>query len=95
MKNEEKLVRKLVELGDPVAFFGIARILKVPLHDDSKVCPNGKPPLRQTDDLFCDIIDFYAAAPSKRQREILKVLDEALKEKKKDGRNSKDPETEN
>ena len=82
MKREEKFLRLLVSLNEPVMTFGVAKILGVKLVDTQKVAADGKAPIRDAADIIDDIITNFALAPSKRQRELIQIVGDAIKEKK-------------
>lgn len=70
MNLNEKFGEELLRIKRPEIFLGVARILKVQLLNDAN-----EP--RDFSELFVDVIDFYAASPRKRKRELLKILREA------------------
>ncbi len=85
MKTAKHFIDLLIKLNDPVMFMGICKVLGVQIYDARKVGSDGKPPMRSTEDLICDVIDHFAFAPSKRQHEIIKILKEAIKEQNNGG----------
>ena len=94
MRKEEKFLRLLIELDDPTMAIGVAKILGVKLVDTQKVAADGKAPVRDAYDIVDDIITNFALAPSKRQRELMKIVGDAIKEKS-NGSGTEDSENQN
>ena len=91
MRKEEKFLKLLVSLNEPAMTIGVAKILGVKLVDTQKVAADGKAPVRDAADIIDDIITNFALAPSKRQRELIKIVGDAIKEKS-NGSGTKDSE---
>lgn len=73
---EQRFMTELSRIQTPEEFLGIARLLKVKLvevGEDEKVVA------RDFSDIFADVMDSYAAAPSKRKKELLSILKAANK----------------
>lgn len=73
---EQRFMTELSRIQTPEEFLGIARLLKVKLvevGDEEKVI------VRDFSDIFSDVMDSYAAAPSKRKKELLSILRAANK----------------
>jgi len=71
-RHEKKFVYEVGKIKDPVVFFGIAQILKVPCFID-------KDNPREFGEVLNDIFDAYFAADPKKQKELLKILKDANK----------------
>lgn len=72
MTLNEKFIQKVIKL-DPISFIGIAKILKVQLINKTEedLIP------RDFTEVFDDVMKNFDAAPRKRKREILKLVEDA------------------
>lgn len=67
----KRFIRLLGDIKEPEIFLGICRILKVKIME-------GENP-RPFEDLLADVIDAFAAAPRQRRKELLKIVEAAVK----------------
>ena len=90
--NKEMSSKFLEEIGkiqEPPIFLGVARLLKVKLVEEDKL--NEKVGVRARDfsDILADVMEKYAAAPKKRQKELYTILRQANKGGAPDGNSTK------
>lgn len=72
-KMNEEFMREISKIKDPSVFLGLARLLSVRLIEDKKG-EDGHFIHRDFVNIFEDLMAKYAAAPSKRRKEILSIL---------------------
>lgn len=72
-----RFMREVAKIRDPELFLGVCRILKVELLEKKK---GEEEVARDFSLLFEDCMAQYAAAPRKRRRELLRILQQANKE---------------
>lgn len=78
MNLNEKFMKAIGEIKEPVIFLGIVKILKVEIME-------GNEP-RDFTDMFADCMEKYNAAGRKRKKELLKILEDANKEYRKENK---------
>lgn len=80
MENlNQKFMKEVANIKDPVVFLGVATILKVKLYTDEKD-ENGKVIPKDFSVLFKEIMSSYDCASRKRKRELLTILKKSNKE---------------
>lgn len=71
--RKQKFLEQIIRL-EPVEFLGICRILKVRLVEEGKTEP------RDFIDIFADVLQEYERAPKKKQKELLHIIEEAIRD---------------
>ena len=66
-KLNEKFMLEIGRIKEPEVFIGVVRVLRVKLVEEDGT-------IRDFTDLFADVMKSYAAAPTKRRKELLKIL---------------------
>lgn len=72
---EEKFLKLISKIKNPITFFGIASVLKVELYEDAEHKDS-----RDFVSILEDIMAQFAAYNRKRKKELIKLLTTAIKE---------------